>query len=177
MSSLQKQAEIELKELRNKSFFGFFMLNALFVLIVFLLQLNKDDLHIDWPLGIRENVTIIPETQEVTWRVPCSCWLWCSWLPLISLTLEIPEGLVEQRPPSSSFAQVQNSLQNFFVSDLESYWPAWHFWSSMLTLVQHGTGLSFLISHFQCSRRQSQKIKHTTKINEVEIDPLIFHSA
>ncbi|MPC46765.1 hypothetical protein E2C01_040491 [Portunus trituberculatus] len=61
----QKQAEIELKELRNKSFFGFFMLNALFVLIVFLLQLNKDDLHIDWPLGIRENITIIPETQEV----------------------------------------------------------------------------------------------------------------
>ncbi|XP_050718358.1 chitin synthase chs-2-like isoform X3 [Eriocheir sinensis] len=61
----QKQAEIELKELRNKSFFSFFMLNALFVLIVFLLQLNKDELHIDWPLGIRENITIIPETQEV----------------------------------------------------------------------------------------------------------------
>nr|XP_045601815.1 chitin synthase chs-2-like isoform X3 [Procambarus clarkii] len=61
----QKQAEIELEELRNKSFFGFFMLNALFVLIVFLLQLNKDELHIDWPLGIKENITIIPETQEV----------------------------------------------------------------------------------------------------------------
>ncbi|KAK8746557.1 hypothetical protein OTU49_017078, partial [Cherax quadricarinatus] len=61
----QKQAEIELKELRNKSFFGFFMLNALFVLIVFLLQLNKDELHIDWPLGIKENITVIPETQEV----------------------------------------------------------------------------------------------------------------
>ncbi|XP_068231758.1 chitin synthase chs-2-like isoform X2 [Palaemon carinicauda] len=61
----QKKVEVELKELRNKSFFGFFMLNALFVLIVFLLQLNKDNLHIDWPLGIKENITIIPETQEV----------------------------------------------------------------------------------------------------------------
>ncbi|KAK4319406.1 hypothetical protein Pmani_009641 [Petrolisthes manimaculis] len=61
----EKQAEIDLKELRNKSFFGFFMLNALFVLIVFLLQLNKDELHIDWPLGIRENITIVPETHEV----------------------------------------------------------------------------------------------------------------
>ncbi|XP_071550893.1 chitin synthase chs-2 isoform X4 [Panulirus ornatus] len=61
----QKQVEIELKELRNKSFFGFFMLNALFVLIVFLLQLNKDELHIDWPLGVKENITIIPDTQEV----------------------------------------------------------------------------------------------------------------
>ncbi|XP_042240833.1 chitin synthase chs-2-like isoform X2 [Homarus americanus] len=64
-STEQKQAEVELKELRNKSFFGFFMLNALFVLIVFLLQLNKDELHIDWPLGIKENITIIPDTQEV----------------------------------------------------------------------------------------------------------------
>ncbi|KAK7086233.1 chitin synthase I [Halocaridina rubra] len=61
----QKKVEVELKELRNKSFFGFFMLNALFVLIVFLLQLNKDELHIDWPLGIKENITIVPETQEV----------------------------------------------------------------------------------------------------------------
>lgn len=66
VSPQQKQVEIELKELRNKSFFGFFMLNALFVLIVFLLQLNKDELHIDWPLGIKENITIIPDTQEVT---------------------------------------------------------------------------------------------------------------
>lgn len=61
----QKQAEIDLKELRNKSFFSFFMLNALFVLIVFLLQLNKDELHVDWPLGIRENITILPDTHEV----------------------------------------------------------------------------------------------------------------
>ncbi|CAL4108316.1 unnamed protein product, partial [Meganyctiphanes norvegica] len=61
----QKKTETELVELRNKSFFAFFMLNALFVLIVFLLQLNKDQLHVNWPLGIKENITVIEETQEV----------------------------------------------------------------------------------------------------------------
>lgn len=76
-SFLQKQAEIELKELRNKSFFGFFMLNALFVLIVFLLQLNKDELHIDWPLGIRENITIVPNTDEVPY------YLWAVFFALV----------------------------------------------------------------------------------------------
>lgn len=35
----------------------FFMLNALFVLIVFLMQLNKDTLHLQWPFGMKYNVT------------------------------------------------------------------------------------------------------------------------
>lgn len=62
-----KQARIarDLKELRNKSVFAFFMFNALFVLIVFLLQLNKDKLHILWPLAPRINVTFVEETSEV----------------------------------------------------------------------------------------------------------------
>lgn len=41
------------------------MFNSLFVLIVFLLQLNKDKIHIDWPLGIKTNITYIEETSEV----------------------------------------------------------------------------------------------------------------
>lgn len=41
------------------------MFNALFVLIVFLLQLNKDQLHVDWPLGVKTNITYIEETSEV----------------------------------------------------------------------------------------------------------------
>jgi len=41
------------------------MANALFVLIVFLLQLNKDKLHIIWPLGVKTNITYIEETSEV----------------------------------------------------------------------------------------------------------------
>ncbi|XP_048509220.1 chitin synthase chs-2 isoform X4 [Athalia rosae] len=55
----------DLIELRNKSVFAFFMFNALFILIVFLLQLNKDQLHIVWPLGVKTNITYIEETSEV----------------------------------------------------------------------------------------------------------------
>ncbi|XP_050429583.1 chitin synthase chs-2 [Adelges cooleyi] len=55
----------DLIELRNKSVFSFFMINALFVLVVFLLQLNKDKLHLDWPLGVKTNITTIPETSEI----------------------------------------------------------------------------------------------------------------
>ncbi|XP_035215199.1 chitin synthase chs-2-like isoform X2 [Stegodyphus dumicola] len=61
----QARVASELKELRNKVVFAFFMFNALFILIVFLLQLNKDQLHLDWPLGVRTNITYIPETSEV----------------------------------------------------------------------------------------------------------------
>ncbi|RVE50442.1 hypothetical protein evm_004867 [Chilo suppressalis] len=63
----EEQARIagDLIELRNKSVFAFVMFNALFILIVFLLQLNKDQLHVDWPLGIKTNITYIEETGEV----------------------------------------------------------------------------------------------------------------
>nr|NP_001296068.1 uncharacterized LOC105380296 [Plutella xylostella]API61825.1 chitin synthase 1 [Plutella xylostella]API61826.1 chitin synthase 1 [Plutella xylostella]BAF47974.1 chitin synthase 1 [Plutella xylostella] len=63
----EEQARIshDLKELRNSSVFSFFMINALFVLIVFLLQLNKDNLHIKWPFGVKTNITYDEVTQEV----------------------------------------------------------------------------------------------------------------
>lgn len=63
----QPQARIaaDLKELRNSSVFAFFMINALFVLIVFLLQLNKDNIHVKWPLGVKTNITYDETTQEV----------------------------------------------------------------------------------------------------------------
>ncbi|RZF40375.1 hypothetical protein LSTR_LSTR008805 [Laodelphax striatellus] len=41
------------------------MINALFVLIVFLLQLNKDSIHVEWPFGVRTNITYVEETAEV----------------------------------------------------------------------------------------------------------------
>ena len=41
------------------------MINALFVLIVFLLQLNKDSIHVKWPLGVKTNITYDESTQEV----------------------------------------------------------------------------------------------------------------
>ncbi|XP_076028581.1 hyaluronan synthase-like protein kkv [Oratosquilla oratoria] len=61
----QKKVAQDLKELRNLSVFSFSMINAIFVLIVFLLQLNKDKIHIDWPLGVKTNITFVEETNEV----------------------------------------------------------------------------------------------------------------
>ncbi|KAK0159253.1 hypothetical protein PV328_010151 [Microctonus aethiopoides] len=55
----------DLKDLRDQSVFAFFMLNALFVLIVFLLQLNKDLLHVKWPFGVKTNITYDDSSQEV----------------------------------------------------------------------------------------------------------------
>lgn len=57
--------EEELKELRNIAVFSFTMMNAIFVLIVFLLQLNKDTIHIEWPLGVKTNITFVEATSEV----------------------------------------------------------------------------------------------------------------
>ncbi|XP_061707235.1 chitin synthase chs-2 isoform X1 [Cydia pomonella] len=61
----QDRISRDLKELRDSSVFSFFMVNALFVLIVFLLQLNKDNLHFKWPLGVKTNITYDEVTQEV----------------------------------------------------------------------------------------------------------------
>merc|ERR1719410_168855 len=60
-----KQAIITagLKELRDKAVFFFSIFNALFVLIVFMLTLNKDILHIDWPFGVKTNITITDDNQ------------------------------------------------------------------------------------------------------------------
>lgn len=37
--------------------FTFFILNALYVTIVFLMTLEKDKVHLDWPLGIQYNIS------------------------------------------------------------------------------------------------------------------------
>ena len=54
---LQDKIALGLKELRNKMVFFFSMFNALFVLIVFMLTLHKDTLYIEWPFGVKENIT------------------------------------------------------------------------------------------------------------------------
>lgn len=64
----QARIASDLKDLRDSSVFAFFMINALFVLIVFLLQLNKDNLHVKWPLGVKTNITYDEITQEVTFK-------------------------------------------------------------------------------------------------------------
>eukprot|EP00092_Neocalanus_flemingeri_P023256 GFUD01025217.1.p1 GENE.GFUD01025217.1~~GFUD01025217.1.p1 ORF type:complete len:1610 (-),score=293.97 GFUD01025217.1:361-5190(-) len=62
-----KQAEIAkgLKELRDATVFYFAMGNSIFIIIVFLLTLNKDKIYIQWPFGIKENITINEDTLEV----------------------------------------------------------------------------------------------------------------
>lgn len=62
---LQARIAADLKELRNSSVFAFFMVNALFVLIVFLMQLNKDKIHVVWPYGGNVTVTYDEATQAV----------------------------------------------------------------------------------------------------------------
>ncbi len=51
------------------------MFNALFILIVFLLQLNKGALHVDWPLGVKTNITYIEETSEVLLKFLFFLWI------------------------------------------------------------------------------------------------------
>lgn len=41
----------ELKELRNQMSFAFFLMNALFVVSIFVLTQNKERLNIPWPCG------------------------------------------------------------------------------------------------------------------------------
>ena len=61
----EAQVKAGLTELRNKSVFFFSVFNALFVLIVFMLTLHKDTLHIDWPFGVKENITITEDDQVI----------------------------------------------------------------------------------------------------------------
>ncbi|KRZ13519.1 Chitin synthase 3 [Trichinella pseudospiralis] len=68
----QARVAAELTELRNQISFGFIMVNALFVLIVFLLQIKKDCLYIEWPIGPMINHTVIPchsDIKDPVWVV------------------------------------------------------------------------------------------------------------
>jgi hypothetical protein len=44
--------------------FTFFMLNAVFVTAIYLLQKNKEMIFIKWPLDVKSNVTYIPSVSE-----------------------------------------------------------------------------------------------------------------
>lgn len=45
--------------------FAFVMLNTLFVLIVFLLQLKKEYLHVRWPFNAKNTITYEPSVHEI----------------------------------------------------------------------------------------------------------------
>uniref|UniRef100_A0A1I8BD69 chitin synthase n=1 Tax=Meloidogyne hapla TaxID=6305 RepID=A0A1I8BD69_MELHA len=58
-SDSQEQERIQqgLNELRNTCCSAFFMVNSVFIIVVLVLQLQKDCLHIEWPLGPLVNQT------------------------------------------------------------------------------------------------------------------------
>ena len=53
----EKAQAKELKTLRNQMVFSFSMINAIFVVTVFLLQQHKDTIYLVWPFGEKPNVT------------------------------------------------------------------------------------------------------------------------
>ncbi|XP_058825614.1 chitin synthase chs-2-like [Topomyia yanbarensis] len=58
----------QLKNLRDLAVFAFVMANALFVLVVFLLQLNKKDLHIQWWFNAKNMISFDESTVEIIVR-------------------------------------------------------------------------------------------------------------
>ncbi|XP_012289241.1 uncharacterized protein LOC105704522 [Orussus abietinus] len=60
----QEKTAQDLKNLRDEYLFRFFMVNALFLLIVFLMQLNKDILHFQWPLDVKYNISFTVDDEE-----------------------------------------------------------------------------------------------------------------
>lgn len=65
-SFLQEQVASQLRTLRDISVFAFVMCNALFVLIVFLLQLNRDRVHVVWPLDPKDTIIFDIENFEIS---------------------------------------------------------------------------------------------------------------
>lgn len=55
----------QLKDLRDKAVFAFFMINAIFVLTIFLLTLKKDMIHINWPLDVKVNISYSEENEII----------------------------------------------------------------------------------------------------------------
>lgn len=64
-SKEKQQIKKDLEDLRDKSVAAFFMINALFVLVVFLLTLKKDILHINWPFNVKTNFTYNGDTLDI----------------------------------------------------------------------------------------------------------------
>ncbi|CAO1376539.1 unnamed protein product [Diamesa hyperborea] len=62
----KEKVQTQLKTLRDLSVFAFTMANALFVLIILLLQLNKEFLHVTWPYNVKNNIMFDKNSFEIT---------------------------------------------------------------------------------------------------------------
>ena len=61
----KKEVAAALINLRDMVIMAFVMINALFVLIVFLLQINKEMLHIKWPWQAKNTIVYLTDRNEV----------------------------------------------------------------------------------------------------------------
>ena len=95
----QVEIALGLKDLRNNMVFLFIVINSLFILIVLILTLSKDDLYIEWPFGVVENITMMEDTQEVT-----------TFLTVFCLQKKIEEGLKELRDMAVFYFAMFNAL-------------------------------------------------------------------
>ncbi|OQR71795.1 hypothetical protein BIW11_10776, partial [Tropilaelaps mercedesae] len=50
-------------DLRNNICSAYFMLNALYILALFFLQINKDSLFMEWPFGGNHTIEFVPNTN------------------------------------------------------------------------------------------------------------------
>ncbi|XP_062716312.1 chitin synthase chs-2-like [Aedes albopictus] len=64
----KSEMKSQLKNLRDLAVFAFVMANALFVLVIFLLQLNKKDLHIQWWFNAKNTISFDESTVEIIVR-------------------------------------------------------------------------------------------------------------
>ncbi|CAH1276161.1 unnamed protein product [Diabrotica balteata] len=55
----------DLKDLRDRMVMTFFMLNALFVLIIYLLNLQQDIIHVNWPVNPKVNFTYVTDENMI----------------------------------------------------------------------------------------------------------------
>uniref|UniRef100_A0A0K0D8K9 PH domain-containing protein n=1 Tax=Angiostrongylus cantonensis TaxID=6313 RepID=A0A0K0D8K9_ANGCA len=68
----QERVRAALIELRNKVVSTFFMVNTVFIIIILVLQIQKDCLHIEWPIGPKFNHSVRlcnGEKKEEVWMV------------------------------------------------------------------------------------------------------------
>jgi chitin synthase len=64
-AAILAESKATLKNLRDRVIFGFFMFNAVFILVIFLLQLNQNLIYIHWPLGANTKIFFDESANEV----------------------------------------------------------------------------------------------------------------
>ncbi|CAK9800283.1 Chitin synthase chs-2 [Anthophora plagiata] len=64
----QKQIAKGLINIRNECLLKFFMINILFIVAIFLMQINKDVFHFQWPFGITYQITYVDDYEAHVYK-------------------------------------------------------------------------------------------------------------